>query len=193
MSYTRAIPPLRAKQRNNHTRLFYSCQAIFFVDAGRIFVYIKIMMKQTLILSLFMGLVGCGLEQYPAGDVPTTARLNAVHIGDSREKVLRVLGTPATVSPDSVGPGGFIVYARNLKSSRAFLEPAEVERDVYAYYFDSDDKLVAQEHLTLADARSLGYDSSQTPTGGKELSVMDQLIQNFGRYNTGSQDSSVRR
>ena len=138
-------------------------------------------------------LAACGLEQYPAGDLPTRARLNAVQVGDVKEKVVRVLGEPATESIPLSDGSSFLIYAQNMKISQAFLDPKEVKRDVYVYYFDKNDRLSAQEHLTLDDKREVAYDSTVTEVGGQELSVLDQIVQNFGRYNSGTQDSSVRR
>ncbi|MDY6407480.1 MAG: outer membrane protein assembly factor BamE [Pseudomonadota bacterium] len=137
-------------------------------------------------------LTACGLESYPGGDLPTSARLSAVKSGDSKEKVVRILGTPATENIDLSDGTSFVVYAQNLKSSRAFMEPKEVQRDIYIYYFDTNDKLAKSNHLTLDDARRIAYDSSETRVEGRELSLLDQIVQNFGRYNTGAGDSSVR-
>jgi outer membrane protein assembly factor BamE (lipoprotein component of BamABCDE complex) len=152
------------------------------------------MMKKIICMCLvLLGLSACGLEHYPAGDLPTQARLGAVQIGNTKEKVLRVLGTPATESVVFQDGSSFIIYAQNLKESRAFLDPKEIKRDVYIYSFDSNDKLIQQKHLTLADKKTIPFDEETTPAGGKELSILEQLIQNFGRYNSGGQDSSVRR
>ena len=155
---------------------------------------LKGMLKQGLIFGMMLcGLTACGLESYPAGDLPTQARLEAVRVGDNKEKVLRILGTPATENVTLADGGSFLIYAQNLKESRVFLDPKEVTRDVYVYYFDKNDRLQENKHLTLADGRGLTYDAAVTDVGGKELSVVDQIVQNFGRYNSGSQDSSVRR
>ena len=152
------------------------------------------MMKKIICITLLgLGLSACGLEKYPAGDLPTQARLNSIQNGDTKEKVLRVLGTPATESIALNDGSSFVIYAQNLKESQAFFDPKEIKRDIYVYYFDAEEKLTEQKHLTLADKKDVPYDDSETTVGGKELSVIDQLIQNFGRYNTGAQDSSVRR
>jgi len=148
---------------------------------------------KNLLFGVCVLLAACGLESYPGGDLPTTTRLNSIKTGDSKEKVLRVLGTPASESISLSGGDSFLIYAQNLKSSRAFLDPKEVKRDVYVYYFDKKNVLKDIQHKTLADGRTFSYDSSETTVTGRDLSLWDQLIQNFGRYNTGSGDSSVRR
>ena len=156
---------------------------------------IYIPMKKCIGLSIVLlgMLTACGLESYPGGDLPTNARLSSVKKGDSKEKVLQILGAPATESVTLADGTAFLIYAQNLKSSRAFMDPKEVKRDVYVYYFDKNQKMTDHQHLTLADARSVSYDSEETAVEGRQLSLIDQVVQNFGRYNTGSADSSVRR
>ena len=41
--------------------------------------------------------------------------------------------------------------------------------------------------------KKIAFDRTITQAGGKELSLFEQLVQNFGRYNTGAQDSSIRQ
>jgi len=137
-------------------------------------------------------LSACGLESYPGGDLPTKTRLAAVQKGDSKEKVTQILGTPATENISLSDGTAFLVYAQNLKTSRAFMDPKEVKRDVYIYYFDKNEKMTDVQHLTLDDARKISYDSGETKVDGRDLSILEQVVQNFGRYNTGSSDSSVR-
>ena len=149
--------------------------------------------KGFIICLLGLVLAGCGLEYYPGGDLPTQARLDTIQIGDHREKVLRVLGTPATESLPLADGSSYLIYAQNMKESRAFLEPKEIHRDIHVFVFDTGSKLTDHRHLTLADSRNVTFENGITEVGGRELSVWDQIIQNFGRYNTGAQDSSVRR
>ena len=64
---------------------------------------------------------------------------------------------------------------------------------MYAYTFDAQGAVVSIRHLTLADARQVSCSDAKTPVQATELSVWQQLINNFGRYDAGGQDSSVRR
>jgi len=135
-------------------------------------------------------LSACGLETYHSGDLPPKSRLDVIKTGQqTKEQVLRILGTPAF----EISETNTLVYMRQIKDSQAFLEPKEVERDVYVFSFDSDNQLIKKEHLTLADAKNVPFDETVTDTQKKELSVMKQLIQNFGRYDAGGKDSSVRQ
>lgn len=137
-------------------------------------------------------LSACGLEKYKSSDLPASARLESVKVGDSKEKVLRVLGTPNYESNGSEGVGDMIFYAEAKKESRIFFDPQLVQRDVYVYTFKNN-KVSEIQHLTLDDAQKVSYESDTTKVGGKELSVLKQLADNFGRYNAGGQDSAQRR
>lgn len=135
-------------------------------------------------------LSACGLETYHSGDLPAKTRLNVVQPKkQTKEQVLRILGTPAF----EISETNTLVYMRQVKESQAFLVPKEIERDIYVFSFDENGKLKTKNHLTLADAQTVAFDETVTDTQKKELSVMKQLIQNFGRYDAGGKDSSVRQ
>ncbi len=137
---------------------------------------------------IFTPLMLSGCETYQSGDLPTLTRLKAVKIGADKEQVLRILGTPAFEDTHE----NLIIYAKMRKNSRAFLEPKEFERDIYVFYFDKKNILTRQKHLTLAEAQSVSFNSDTTPTQRKELSITEQLVQNFGRYDAGGRDSTTR-
>lgn len=141
------------------------------------------------ILSTFI-LSACGLETYQSGDLPTQNRLDTIKPNvQSKEQVVRILGAPVFEEQQE----NFLVYAKIRKKSQAFMDPKEFERDVYVFYFDQTDMLVDKKHLTLKEAQNISYDSSVSKTQQKELSVTDQLIKNFGRYDAGGRDSTTRQ
>lgn len=149
--------------------------------------------KLLFILATAATLGACGLETYPGGDLPAAQRIASVQPGTSRETVLQVLGTPAYESPAGLKAENFLIYAQNQKESRVFFHPEETQRNVYVFSFNAADKLTKIKHLTLADALPHDFDADTTPVGGRKLSLLEQVVQNFGRYDAGGQDSSVRR
>lgn len=147
------------------------------------------------IVFCFLGILclsACGLEKYKSSDLPASARLESVKVGDSKEKVLRVLGTPNYESNAAEGVGDLFFYAEAKKESRIFFDPETVARDIYVYTFKNN-KVAEIQHLTLDDAQKVAYETDTTKVGGKELSVLKQLADNFGRYNAGGHDSTERR
>ena len=87
----------------------------------------------------------------------------------------------------------FYIYFRAKKENRAFFHPEEIERDVYVVTFNQNNIVKSMEHLTLKDANNVAYDESYTQVTGKELSVVEQLVKNFGRYDAGGRDSTQRQ
>lgn len=150
------------------------------------------MFKKLILLGLFfisIGLSACGLETYQSGDLPPKSRLSAVKTNvHSKEQVLRMLGTPVFINEQD----NFFVYGRMRKKSQAFMASKEFEREIYVFYFDKNNLLKKKEMLTLNEAQTVSYVSDTTPTQHRELSITEQLVQNFGRYDAGGRDSTAR-
>lgn len=150
------------------------------------------MFKKILLLFCFT-LSACGLENYQSGDLPATKRLESIKKGDSKEKVKRVLGVPNYASSKAEGTEDLYIYAQTNKSSQIFFNPKVVQQDVYVYVFDNAQKVKRIAHLDMNDMKNVTYEAQYTDLGGEKLSVWEQLAENFGKYNAGGQDSSVRR
>ena len=102
-----------------------------------------------------------------------------------------MLGQP--IFENKIGNEKFYIYFRAKKENRAFFHPEEIERDVYVVTFNQNNIVKSMEHLTLKDANNVAYDESYTQVTGKELSVVEQLVKNFGRYDAGGRDSTQRQ
>ena len=144
----------------------------------------------TSFLSSIILLNACGLETYQSGDLPSQKRLEMITTGYSQEKVIDLLGRP--IFENKIGNESFYIYFRSKKENRAFFHPEEIERDIYVISFTSNQTVKSVEHLTLKDGNEIVFDESHTKVTGKELSVMEQLVKNFGRYDAGGRDSSQR-
>ncbi len=134
---------------------------------------------------------GCGLETYQSGDLPSQKRLDLVQPGFTRAQAIDLLGNPSF--QNKIGADDFYVYSKSIKKSQAFFDPKEVERDIYVVTFNQADIVTDVQHLTLSDGNKISFDESISPVRGKELSVLEQLVKNFGRYDAGGRDSSVRQ
>ena len=150
-------------------------------------------MFKKILLLFCLCVAGCGLETYQSGDLPAQKRLESIKVGDSKEKVLRVLGTPNYTSSKLEGTDDLMIYAQTNKSSRLFFNPKATDQDVYLFVFNAKGAVSEVKHLTLEDAKKVAYESKTTPVEGKNLSVLEQLAENFGKYNAGGNDSTRRR
>mgnify|MGYP003289423893 CR=1 FL=1 len=152
------------------------------------------MFKKLIYTSLFSSIIllnACGLETYQSGDLPSNQRLSMVQPGMPQEKVLDLLGSP--IFENKIGSDSFYIYFKSKKENRAFFHPKEIERDVYVISFTPDKNVRTIRHLTLQDGNNVAFDEAYTQVTGKELSVMEQLVKNFGRYDAGGRDSSQRQ
>ncbi len=152
------------------------------------------MFKKLIYTSFFISaclLSGCGLETYQSGDLPSQKRLDLVRPGFTRAQTVDLLGEPSF--RNKIGSDDFYIYSKVIKKSQAFLEPKEIERDIYVVTFNQSGIVTNIQRLTLKDGNEIAFDETISPVRGKELSVVEQLVKNFGRYDAGGRDSSVRQ
>ena len=74
------------------------------------------------------------------------------------------------------------LYIESKELNRVFLPPKEIERNVVQVTFNSDGKVEQVNILSLENGKKIALDEAITPVSGKDLSVIDELIGNFGRF-----------
>ncbi len=131
-------------------------------------------------LSLGIVLAGCAISEDQRGHLPDPEKLAEVHPGSTtKEQVVRILGSPSSASTfdDNV----WYYISRRVKQI-AFFKPEVLDQQVYIV--DFDDKGVVKDlgHKTLADSRPITPAPGATPAPGRELSFMEQLLGNVGRF-----------
>lgn len=97
----------------------------------------------------------------------------------TRADVLQTLGTPTTQALFDNDTWYYI----GLKTQKdAFFDPKVTERSVYEATFDEDGVLLAITQKE-ADAINVPIARRTTPSAGHDLTVMQQLLGNLGRFN----------
>lgn len=93
---------------------------------------------------------------------------------DNRSTVQAKLGSPTAVSTFDKNTW---FYISQVSSHTAFYYPKANKRDVTAITFNAADDSVAKVNIyTLKDGRVFAYNSRETPTRGREISVLEQLL-----------------
>ncbi len=128
------------------------------------------------------------LSMLTAACVPTTShqgfqvldvKPDEVKVGeDTKSTVLERLGSPTLVS--TFDPNVWY-YVSQRSQLYTFHRPRVIDRDAVAISFDAAEKVAKIEEYDLDDAKSIAYARRETPTRGRELSILEQLLGNVGR------------
>ncbi len=125
-----------------------------------------------------LGLVGCNSTDnvLTHGYQLSEETLALVPEGSSREQVLLSLGTPSTTLTRN--DGGETFYYISLKKTRpvAFARPRVVDQRVLALYLSEENTVQQIANYGLKDGKVFDFVGRVTPTGGKDLSFIGQLL-----------------
>lgn len=138
-------------------------------------------MKRTFtILALAALLAACTPMEATHGNMVEQYRMAEVVPGVStRTNVLKSLGSPTTTAPfdDNVW-----YYLAQKTEKRGIFDPEVVEEQVVVVAFN-DEGIV--ETITPVDAQQMDVPRvrRKTPTGGNEVTFLEQLLGNVGKFN----------
>lgn len=122
-------------------------------------------------------LAACSSELTQHGHLLTEADLAQVQSGMSQQQVKFLLGTPDTTATYS---GEVYYYISSKMKTTAFLPPKEVDRRVVAVYFAPQVNTVSRvAHYGLQDGKVIDFISRETPSQGREASLLQQLFRNL--------------
>jgi outer membrane protein assembly factor BamE (lipoprotein component of BamABCDE complex) len=97
---------------------------------------------------------------------------------DTQDTVLARLGNPST---RGTFESDTWYYISSTRESLAYLRPATRDRRIIAVSFDDAGVVSAVNEYSLEDGRVVAYADRETPTRGRELSFLEQLLGNVGR------------
>ena len=105
---------------------------------------------------------GCASDWFVThnGNMPTNERISQVNVGQSKQQVQQVLGTPSSVV--SLDQNTWIYMSSDIKRV-AFFEPEEISRDVLTIKFNKDDKVADIKRLKKENGREITVSSDETP------------------------------
>ena len=72
-------------------------------------------------------------------------------------------------------------YISQVETETSFLHPRVTRRDVVAIAFDESQNVASVNKYTLADGRVIAINDRETPTRGREMTILEQLVGNIGR------------
>lgn len=96
--------------------------------------------------------------------------------GSSREQVLLSLGTPSTTMRDRDGEETFYYISQTKRKPVAFMQSRVVDQRVLAVYLNGENTVERIANYGLKDGQVFDFVGRVTPTGGRELSFLSQLL-----------------
>jgi len=136
------------------------------------------------VLAAAVGLAGCTVSVDQRGNLPDPDKLATVQPGSTtKEQVAKILGTPSSAS--TFNDDTWYYISRRTRQV-AFLSPTVLDQQVFIVNFDNKGIVKDIDHRTLADGEHITPAPGATPAPGRELTFIEQLIGNIGRFNSGA-------
>jgi outer membrane protein assembly factor BamE (lipoprotein component of BamABCDE complex) len=126
-------------------------------------------------------LAGCAPTVEQRGNLPEADKVAEIHPGSTtKEEVTKILGTPSSVG---VFDDKSWYYISRRTEQVAFFKPAAEDQQVLIVNFDNQGVVRAVDHKALEDGREITPVARTTPAPGRELTFLEQLLGNLGKFN----------
>jgi outer membrane protein assembly factor BamE (lipoprotein component of BamABCDE complex) len=134
---------------------------------------------------LASGLVACAPQVDTRGNLPDPETVLEVQPGvHDRDQVATILGSPSTVATFEDDTW---YYISRRTEKIAFFEPEVVDQQVLVVKFGQDGLVADMAVYGVEDGQVIEPVERTTPTSGRELTILQQLFGNIGRFNTGEE------
>ena len=131
------------------------------------------------IAALALGATACAPIASNHGFVALDVKPAEVKVGeDTKSTVLERLGSP---SAKATFDDNTWFYMTQSVQRVAFYKPRVTKRDVVAVAFDEAEKVKAVNSYQLEDGKVIALNGRETPTRGRELTILEQLLGTVGR------------
>jgi outer membrane protein assembly factor BamE (lipoprotein component of BamABCDE complex) len=115
------------------------------------------------------------------GNKPDEDQVVQINPGvDDKNRVAELIGTPSTISTFNDKTW---YYISKRTETTAFFDPDVVDQEVLAIQFDDSGIVKNMTVYGQEDGRQIAYVDRVTPTEGNELTIVQQLLGNLGRFN----------
>ena len=131
---------------------------------------------------------GCVATVDQRGNLPEPDKVAQIQPGSTtRDQVVKILGTPS--STGVFNDKSWYYISRKTKRV-AFLDPDVLDQQVFVVNFDGRGVVNSIDHKDLKDGRDIEPAPGATPAPGRELTFVEQVLGNIGRFNKGSSKGS---
>jgi len=141
-------------------------------------------MIKTLILISILFLTSCSKITEFNGFNPGSETLATLDkVKKSKSNIKKLLGEPAIVQGKN---GNTWIYFSQEKEQLAFLKPKLISRTVILLTFNNSGFLNTEEIYTMKDSRIIDINSNKVVSGGRKLTILQQIFGNIGNFSSQS-------
>ena len=131
-------------------------------------------------------LAGCAPMQSSHGYVPDAELVEKLRPGvHDRDSVTSLIGSPTSVANFN---GETWLYVKQNSEHIAFFDETLTDQAVLAVKFNKAGVVSGIKHYAMADGKAVDLVERETLTRGKELTVIEQLFGNIGRFSNAGEN-----
>ncbi|TCS61242.1 Beta-barrel assembly machine subunit BamE [Varunaivibrio sulfuroxidans] len=128
-----------------------------------------------------VALTACAPRIETHGSDPDPAKVAEIVPGDyTKQTVKDVLGSPSSVAVFDKNEVWY--YITEHTATEAFFKPKVTARTILVIAFDNKGVVRSVKKVGLDQAQNMTPVTRETPTAGNELTLMQQLLGNLGRF-----------
>ena len=121
-----------------------------------------------------IGVATCAPVENQRGYVPDMEAVASIQVGmDTKETISEKLGDPSTSGTFDADTW---YYISAHVEQNAFFAPRSVDRNILAVEFTKEGKVSGINRYTLADGRVVDFQTRETPTRGRDLTLLQQIF-----------------
>jgi len=135
-------------------------------------------MRRSIPFLLFLS--ACTVEVANRGYDFEIAPLEKLKVGQTREEVQTLLGSPSSTS--SFKDDSWYYISKKI-AQKSFFKPETMEQKVIIVSFDHD-RVTKVEELDKNDVKTVILSENKTGSSGYETGFMREVFGNFGRFST---------
>ena len=126
-------------------------------------------------------LSGCASDWFVThnGNMPTNERISQISVGQSKQEVQYILGSPSSVV--SLDRNTWIYMSSDIKRI-AFFKPEEISRDVLTIKFDDNEKVSNIQRLKKENGCEVAVSTDETPTLGQQPGFFEKYFGGVGQF-----------
>ena len=136
-----------------------------------------------------LSLAACVPNVDQRGNLPEPEKVAQIRLGrTTRDQVIKILGTPSSTG---IFDDKHWYYISRKTKQVAFFDPDVLDQQVYVVNFDGKGVVQTVDHKELKDGREIEPAPGATPAPGRELTLVEQVLGNIGRFNKSSASSEA--